>query len=79
MKCSNCGSVNIEKGILTTGGIYAETIGLKYVGYGKLDKVINKNFPVQSTIYSDLCLDCGEIVRTYIKDNTDRNWCKDEK
>nr|WP_207712546.1 hypothetical protein [Clostridioides difficile] len=64
---------------MTTGGIYAETIGLKYVGYGKLDKVINENFPVQSTIYSDLCLDCGEIVRTYIKDNTDRNWCKDEK
>ena len=32
MKCSNCGSVNIEKGILTTGGIYAETIGLKYRG-----------------------------------------------
>lgn len=55
MKCSNCGSVNIEKGILTTGGIYAETIGLKYRGDGKLDKVINKTFPVQSTIYSDLC------------------------
>ncbi|WP_227851808.1 hypothetical protein [Clostridioides sp. ES-S-0123-01] len=50
---------------------------MKYIGDGKLDKVINKTLPVQSTIYSDLCLDCGEIVRTYIKGKTDRNWCKD--
>lgn len=79
MKCPNCGSENIEIGILTTGGIYAETIGLKYIGDGKLDKVINKTLPVQSIIYSDLCLDCGEIVRTYIKDNTNKKWCKNKK
>ncbi|MER0282541.1 MULTISPECIES: hypothetical protein [unclassified Clostridioides] len=32
-----------------------------------------------SKTYFDLCLDCGEIVRTYINGKTDRNWCKDEK
>lgn len=46
MKCFNCGSVNIEKGILIIGGIYVEIIGLKYRGDGKLDKVINKIFLV---------------------------------
>lgn len=30
-------------------------------------------------VYSDLCLDCGNIVSTCIKDPTDREWSKSIK
>ena len=25
-------------------------------------------------VYSDLCLDCKSLVRSYIKEDTDKNW-----
>ncbi|HIE4743492.1 hypothetical protein ND433_01110 [Clostridioides difficile] len=72
MKCPNCGSENIEQGISTVSesGFVTYRTGLEY----------NTRFSAKvSKTYSDLCLDCGEIVRTYIKGETDRNWCKDYK
>ncbi len=67
MKCPYCGSERIETGI--AWGKYPESgnVGLKSrVGvFGEVTEV-----------YSDLCLDCGTIVRTYIKDKTDKKWVK---
>jgi hypothetical protein len=67
MKCHKCGSERIELGI--SWGLSAETgnLGLKYKK-GILHQV--------TQVYSDLCLDCGSIVKMYIKDTTDRNWVK---
>ena len=27
-------------------------------------------------VYSDLCLDCGSVLRTYIKEDPEINWVK---
>ncbi|HBF2562754.1 TPA: hypothetical protein KN211_001210 [Clostridioides difficile] len=60
--------IPIRSGVKTGFVIYRT--GLEY----------NTRFSTKvSKTYSDLCLDCGEIVRTYIKGETDRNWCKDKK
>ena len=69
MKCPYCGSERIEEGI--SWGKAAETgnVGLKYeVGKG-LFSVVGV---VQ--VYSDLCLDCRSVLRTYIKEDTNKNW-----
>ncbi|WP_227836056.1 hypothetical protein [Clostridioides sp. ES-S-0001-02] len=51
------------KKILNGGGKgNAGNVGLRYSLLGV------------ATVYSDLCLDCGEIVRTYIMENTDEDW-----
>lgn len=67
MKCGHCGSERIETGI--AWGVSHETgnVGLEYT---------HKIFRQVTQVYSDLCLDCGEIVRSYIKDTTDRKWVK---
>lgn len=67
MKCPHCGSENIETGI--SWGQNAETgnIGLCY------KKLIIIGV---AQVYADLCLDCGEIVRMYIKEDTDKKWYK---
>lgn len=66
MKCPYCGSERIETEI--AWGKVAETgnIGLKY------SKGIFLTGVVQ--MYSDLCLDCKSIVRSYIKEETDKQW-----
>ncbi len=68
MKCPFCGSIRIELGI--SWGKSAETgnVGLKYTANGF--------FPITGVaeVYSDLCLDCKTILRTYIKEDTDKNW-----
>lgn len=68
MKCPCCGSNRIEKGI--TWGQTAEigNIGLRYVT-AKVIKVVGI-----AEACSDLCLNCGTIVRTYIKDDKERQW-----
>ena len=69
MKCPFCGSERIEQG--RAWGKTAETgnIGLEYTkGKGLLP------FTAVAEVYSDLCLDCKTIVRTYIKDDTGKNW-----
>lgn len=65
MKCPFCGSNRIEKGIQTAE---IGNIGLRYVT-AKVIKVVGT-----TEVYSDLCLNCGTIVRTYIKGDTDKQW-----
>lgn len=67
MTCSKCGGTRIESGVAI--GISADVgnVGPKY----------NSGILVGVTqMYCDLCLDCGEILRFYIKDRTDRKWNK---
>jgi len=65
--CSNCGGNHIESGVAIGKSVETGNIGPKY----------NKGLLVGVTqMYCDLCLDCGEILRFYIKDRTDRNWNK---
>ena len=69
MKCPKCGSERIETGI--TWGYAMSTgtsIGLKYKDTQWGSRKAN--------VFSDLCLDCGTIVSTYIKDTTDKEWIK---
>ena len=67
-KCPNCGSLQIEQGVAI--GKTAET--------GNIGPVYKANFLMTgvSQLYCDLCLACGEAVRFYIRDKTDREWFK---
>lgn len=67
MECKNCGSHNIEKSIRMGNSGDAQTFGLKY------SKAL---FSAVVPVYCDLCLDCKEIVRMYLKDDTNRKWIK---
>jgi hypothetical protein len=67
MNCPKCGGSRFESGISIGQSAETGNIGLKY----------NAGILVGVTqMYCDLCLDCGEILRFYIKDRTDRNWNK---
>ena len=67
-KCPNCKSLHIETGVSI--GLSAETgaIGPKY----------SANFLMLgvAAMYCDLCKDCGEILRFYIKEKADKKWIK---
>lgn len=67
MKCPYCGSENIEEGIAWGKSAEAGNVGLKYKG-GFLGNT------VVAQVYSDLCLDCKTILRSYIKEDTDHEW-----
>lgn len=70
MKCPYCGSERIEVGIAWGKSAEAGNVGLKYdTGNGGFFSVTGV---VQ--VYSDLCLDCKSILRTYVKEDTDRHW-----
>lgn len=67
MNCKNCKSTRIEEGI---------SIG-KSADTGNIGPKSTKGiFTYLSQMYCDICLDCGEILRFYIKDDTDRKWIK---
>ena len=65
MKCPYCGSERIEYGIGWGKTAEAGNVGLKYNGGA---------FIAVAEAYSDLCLDCKSILRTYIKEDTDKKW-----
>ena len=67
MKCPYCGSENIETGVAWGKSAETGNVGLKYSA---------AIFTGVTQVYSDLCLNCGSLVRTYIKDRTDRKWSK---
>lgn len=72
MKCPYCGSERIEEGIAWGKSSETGNVGLKYnTGKGLLSIV----GVIQ--VYSDLCLDCGTIARSYIKEDTDKSWNHD--
>lgn len=68
MKCPYCNSEHIEEGIAWGRSSESGSVGLKYNSPGF--------FPVTmiAQAYSDLCLDCKSIIRTYIKEETDKAW-----
>jgi len=66
-KCPYCGSTNLETGIIW-GPPTTSAVGLWY----KKGKITHDT----EQVYSDLCLACGSIVRTYIKGNTYREWIR---
>lgn len=66
--CRRCGSKNIESGIAIALSNEVGNVGPKYS--------VNFMMAGVSQLYCDLCLDCGDILRFYIKDKTDRKWIK---
>ena len=65
MKCPYCGSERIAIDISWGKTADVGNIGLKY----------NEGiFIGVAQVYSDLCLDCKSILRTYVKDDTNKNW-----
>ena len=68
MKCPFCGSERIETEISWGKSADTGNVGLKYKGGG----VFSATGVAQ--VYSDLCLDCKAIVKTYIKEDTDKKW-----
>lgn len=69
MRCPYCGSENIETGIAWGKSAETGNVGLKYQAGSGLFGAVGV---VQA--YSDLCLDCKSILRTYIKEDTSKNW-----
>ncbi len=67
MKCPYCGSMRIEYGVAWGKSAESGNVGLKYKA-GFLTGVVQ--------VYSDLCLDCGSLLRTYIKEDTNKVWSK---
>ena len=69
MKCPYCGSERIEIGVAWGKSSEMGNVGLKFdtsAGFFGITAVAN--------VYSDLCLDCKSIVRSYIKEDTDKIW-----
>ncbi|MBQ6654916.1 MAG: hypothetical protein IJM79_05260 [Erysipelotrichaceae bacterium] len=58
MKCPFCGSEDIIKGVVWSGGMNCKTVGLS-----------EKNLLGRQThqVCSDVCRECGTIVRTYLR------------
>lgn len=67
MKCPYCGSERVEQGIAWGKSVETGNVGLKYRAFIAVGVV---------QAYSDLCLDCRSILRTYIKEDTDKQWVK---
>lgn len=69
MKCPYCGSERIETGIKWGQSYHRGNPGLKHShGSGFIKKI------EVATVYSDLCLDCKAILKTYIQEDTNKNW-----
>jgi hypothetical protein len=66
--CSHCESDKIETSIAIGKSAEVGNVGPKYKANWLMMGV--------SQMYCDLCLDCGELIRFYIKDKTDRQWDK---
>jgi len=67
MNCIHCGSTNIAEGISIGQTAKSGDIGPKFkMGI----------FTGVAPMYCDICPDCGEILRFYIKGNTDLKWLK---
>ena len=69
MKCPYCGSERIELGISWGQTAEVGNVGLQY-NSGKVFFSITG----VAQVYSDLCLDCKSVLRTYIKEDTNKNW-----
>lgn len=64
MKCNICGSENIVEGVV---------IGINE-GFKKLGPKYKEGFKFIEQMLCDLCDDCGEIHRFYVRPKDKRNW-----
>lgn len=69
MNCPYCGGNNIEEGIVWSMTAQSGNVGLAY----KMGFIIGTE-----SVYSDLCLDCGTIVRSYVRE-PNKKWYKKKK
>ena len=67
MVCKHCEGTNIVEGVIF-GNRDIHHVGPKY------STVLF--FETAEQTYCDICIDCGEINRIYIKPNLDRKWIK---
>ncbi|MBO4422675.1 MAG: hypothetical protein J5879_04510 [Clostridia bacterium] len=65
MKCPYCGSERIEEKIAWGKTVQTGNVGLRYDA---------GMFVGVAQVWSDLCLDCKTVIRTYITDDTNRKW-----
>ncbi len=68
MRCPYCGSERIDFGVAWGKSAETGNVGLKYTGSGFL------GITGVAQVYSDLCLNCKSLLRTYIKEETNKNW-----
>ncbi len=68
MRCPYCGSERIVFGIGWGKSAEAGNVGLKYNTGGFLGAI------GVVEVYSDLCIDCKSLLRTYIKEDTNKDW-----
>jgi hypothetical protein len=67
--CLNCGSENIEIGVLWGDGFEDRKTGPLY----REGKILRQTR--SSRVYCDICRECGEITRSYINFE-ERDWVK---
>ena len=67
MKCPRCGSANIEQGVLIGQAAEVGVIGPEYR---------RGIFNAVAPMHCDICLDCGELTRFFIKEDTNKKWYK---
>ncbi|WP_426348643.1 hypothetical protein ACPWSR_12915 [Alloiococcus sp. CFN-8] len=67
MSCPSCGSTNIEEGVSIGKSAEGGCIGPRFSGF---------LFDGVAQMYCDICLNCGEITRFFIKEDTDKKWIK---
>ena len=67
MNCPHCSSTNIKEGVSIGKTGDSGSIGPQY----RFGIVVGT-----APMFCDLCLDCGEITRMYVKEkNLDKKWC----
>ncbi len=69
MKCPYCGSERVEQGVAWGKSAETGNIGLKHSTGSVLFSLTGV-----AQVYSDLCLDCKTLLRTYIKEDTNKDW-----
>ena len=68
MQCPYCGSDRIDFGVAWGKSAETGNVGLKYRSPGFF------GITGVAQVYSDLCLNCKSLLRTYIKEDTNKNW-----
>lgn len=70
MNCPHCGSEHIETGVVIGQSGNGGCVGPKF-GAGFVIGIAST-----AQLYCDICLDCGEITRLYIKSYNHKQWIK---
>jgi hypothetical protein len=67
MHCPHCNSEKIEVGVPIVDPFWGTPVGPKY-------RKIGRRILKTALMYSDFCLDCGTILRTYVDIPKDAHW-----